>query len=154
MKLIKLLFLLVCFTSCIAHNEPEDIGKAEITFTYIVPEDLFKYVEITVCYNENNDTKWEPMLDSTHIIKYDVNKSLATAPVVLIYKPTNRPAYGISVDWDIIMHTEVQIDGITYVHKSVYNINGDLGEGINTIINDVHKRTHAVKIINSSIQFI
>ncbi len=157
------------FTSCSAtDDEPAapsaasgKITDARVTFTYTVPEELFRYAEITVCYNNNEgtDAKWQPMLDRTFTVTYDLNKFPVTAPVVMVYDTTNRPAYGVDVDWDITMDIEavLTIDGRKEVRtcNDVHTIHGDLGAGIDALIKNVLDRTFAVKISKSGdLQFV
>ncbi len=159
----------LALTSCSANDdEPSTpsaasgkITDARVTFTYTVPEELFRYAEITVCYNNNEgtDARWQPMLSNTFTVTYDLNKFPVTAPVVMVYDTTNRPAYGVDVDWDITMDIEavLTIDGRKEVRtcNDVYSINGDLGAGIDALMKNVLDRTFAVKISKSGdLQFV
>lgn len=160
MKIIKLLLLLLCLTSCSNNNEPTEVGEAHVTFTYTVPEELFKYAEITVCYNNNEgtDAMWQPMLDNTITVTYDLEKFPVVAPVVFVYSFTNRPA-NVSVDWNIIMSIEAEVTINGYREKqtydNIYTIDGNLKEGLDALIQNTLSRTFAVKISrDGNIQFI
>ncbi len=159
----------LALTSCSAtDDEPAapsaasgKITDARVTFTYTVPEELFRYAEITVCHNNNEgtDAKWFPMLDNKITVTYDLNKFPVTAPVVMVYDTTNRPAYGVDVDWDITMDIEavLTIDGRKEMRtcNDVHTIHGDLGAGIDALIKNVLDRTFAVKISKSGdLQFV
>ena len=166
--MMMVMFFGISFVSCSTADEPmtadgagSKIEEARVTFTYTVPEELFKYAEITVCYNNNEgtDAKWQPMLDRTFTVTYDLKKFPVTAPVVMVYDTTNRPAYGVDVDWDITMDVEavLTIDGRKEVRATndVYTINGDLGTGIDALMRNVLDRTFAVKISKSGdLQFV
>lgn len=148
MKKCILLVLLLLVSSCINKDEPTESENVNITFVYTVPEELFRYAEITVCYNNNEgtDARWEPMLDNTFTVTYNINKLPVMTPVVIVYDTTNRSAYGVNVDWKIIMNIEVTMNEKTYVRQNVYSIKGDLGIGLKKLMGNVLDRTYAVKI--------
>lgn len=155
------------FSSCASDDDltpPAPInGKitdARISFTYTVPKELLQYVEITACYNNNEgtDAKWETIVDPTFTVTYDINSFPITVPVVMLYT-TRQSAYGVDVDWNITMDiaADLNIDGRREMrtHNTLHVINGDLGKGIDALMNNAHDRTFAVKISKSGdLQFV
>lgn len=143
------------------YSSEGNVSEACVTFTYTVPEDIMRYAEITVARNNNEgtDAQWRPMLEPTHTETYNISKFPVTAPVVMIYEFTNRPAYGISGEWDITMDIQavLTIDGRKEVrnHNETYHISGDLGAGLEALMKNVLDRTYAVKIDrHGNIQFV
>lgn len=163
--LFAIIFAAMTFTACASEDEPfvapeDTITDATVTFTYKVPEELFRYAEITVCYNndEGTDARWEPMLDDTFTVTYDLKKFPITAPVIMVFDKTNRPATINVQDWKLEMDVKVveTIGGQTKVetnHKT-YTINGNLGAAISSLQQNVLDRTYAVKIArNGAVEY-
>lgn len=148
-----MLMLLIPLSCCT--EEPICMADTEVTFTYTVPEEMFKYAEITICYNNGEQAEWKPMLENTFTLVYNFKQLPATAPVVLVYKKTNRPSYGVRVDWKITMDVKVTVEGKECTHKYTYAIDDDLGVILDSMISNPLSRTYAVKISkDKDIQFI
>lgn len=130
----KLLYLFALFLiSCVSESDPIPTN-AKATFTFEVPEEVFDYTEITICYNENNDAKWEPMFNDSFTVTYNVDELPATLPVVIICKPTNRPS---NKEWPVIMKSEVVMGSMTQSHYWLDNITARC------------QKTYGVKISNT-----
>lgn len=132
-------------------DEPCLVENIDIKYTYNVPQDIFKYVEITAAFNnqECNDALNVPMLDDVFTYEYH-SKIPRQFPMIFIYDRTNRPARGIEVHYGLTMDVEVWItvngENKYYSRQYIYKFDGDLEDAIYRLRKDIRNSTYNVTV--------